>query len=330
MEAAVQSAGVAATMIHSTLITSLVVVRDDSLRQGDTWNTLVQKRVNDFQGDLIVPQTVWVTVSVTPDSEDFKPASAPIVQPITPSPSVQGSVIQTLATSTRAPAALPQLVDGSSSFNPANPCPPKTDPIVLLFRIFSPLQYSQVSDFDLPDFNLPSFNKRFSNQHPVAPDTLIIRDQHTLLIFFIYFILFTFLVLLKPLNPLNLLNLPNLILHHPSHRRPRHQTHHHLPHAQRTHHRQNQNRHPPHPRPLRPRRRRHRRPIHRLRHLAQQRKAPQRASTSGYGSQGRQRQEGVSGGELCGGGGISAGGEGDGEEGEGGVWGGEGDVEEGV
>lgn len=68
MEAAVQSAGVAATMIHSTLITSLVVVRDDSLRQGDTWNTrgcshsvplyttltlwliVVQKRVNDFQG----------------------------------------------------------------------------------------------------------------------------------------------------------------------------------------------------------------------------------------------------------------------------------------
>ena len=68
MEAAVQSAGVAATMVHSTLITSLVGVRNDSLRQGDTlntrrcsslvplcttltlWHIVVQKRVNDFQG----------------------------------------------------------------------------------------------------------------------------------------------------------------------------------------------------------------------------------------------------------------------------------------
>ena len=77
----------------------------------------------------MVAQTIWITVSVTPSSEDSKPAFSPTTRPVTVSPSVPGSAIQALAVSTRAPAALPQLVDGTSSFNPDNPCPPKTDPL---------------------------------------------------------------------------------------------------------------------------------------------------------------------------------------------------------
>ncbi|KAF1975325.1 hypothetical protein BU23DRAFT_566886 [Bimuria novae-zelandiae CBS 107.79] len=139
METAVVSVGSIMTVVHSTLITSIVTVRDDPLREVDGWVGVTPLSFSPLSALDLIVKTTWITVSDTPLVKGNQPGapnpfsvaattgSSIVVSLETPQQPDRTSSIPAL-TQSEIPTVASQL-GADHPFFTGNPCPPKTDPI---------------------------------------------------------------------------------------------------------------------------------------------------------------------------------------------------------